>query len=1230
VEKFGSGLLTPLNIGLMVATGGLGSLAEGAGAAAAEGVLGPEVIAGLRASKWTGEAAEAAVNTLKSQGWKQSAAIEALQGLANPKIASTTAQNLVRSLAPNSAKTVMTAARVASQMANAKFTYDQIAGLAHSVPAVADAIREGDSDKAIELGTEALLGGAMAAMSGYHLRNSVVKEGVFGFHPLDVNEKGEYIKPPEHRVLEEMQLGNFKAQTTADKFLAENDKAYQDKDARMGATFSAEAFNDPEKLQRQIDGLKANTAIPEKPKAELLGMWQDALDVATGKPEYAALADKIVQEKKDYWRGKIKEGRVKEEDPNNPNKGAENYVNEHIYRPDENPENSDFTRRGRKAAHLNERKFDTYYDAAMATDEDGNWLGLMPKNPDIIYNHTKYILDHYRDLGQFKAIKLAHELGVPESGPLAVRDRDIYYTPEGEAVGKVRSNEPSGQETVAGAPGAGHPIASLRPDPAEVAKKLAEEPVSQAKPAEVVYGVSDLPKFDKEWAEYIRDYPDGNYPPEVQDRVTQIEGIVDRITKDYVRSEIERKNQVERDSTLNTVNGEPPSDATAKPATALLEAAIPKIEKFTTEEAKTKGLIPNREPVAGAPSGDKEGDLEEKPSGKPTPLRQSDGTIKDQYGTEYYSLKGYKHGPAAFKSSGTEMKRVAGSVEEEARRIAESKDLDYDELDPTNKAKLRKEAQKYADKVPISELKDSLVHPNYHSAIMRLFEDRSAIQDNPAGALALKISGVAKKSLLSLSPFHWITIGARHLQAGGTLGELFNPPEINAESPRTQQAVRSGTTLGSGEELARYREGVGERTPAILEKTPGAGPAIKWLNDSTDKMFNSWIPRLKMLAWERTMEKLASEKNPLSENHRAYLASQYVNGLFGGVNWKQLGISATNQDILRLAFLAPDFTGSHLLVGKTALEGGGSIVSQGFARIALYNAVAAGVLNALVQKSIGRDTEDALKIAASHPFGVVSPDDKHVYSIRTMPSDTFRALTDPRQFVFNRLNPLTVRTGMEWIQAKNDRGQAVDNQQQVIDLLRNVTPMSIQNAVGVLAPKFVGGKTPSAGEVAGRAAGLSISNNATEAEKTAAKLASGHGPEGPVDPDRIAKHQEVTNLEDAIARGEKTREDLYHAVESGEIAPADAKAIQTALKTAKDVPPQFMQLYLRSNKLPLPQLISVWDAATPTEQRVIAPLLQRKVPQYYKTIRTKLTPSEVLRDPTYKLLRERWPQVPPF
>jgi hypothetical protein len=436
--------------------------------------------------------------------------------------------------------------------------------------------------------------------------------------------------------------------------------------------------------------------------------------------------------------------------------------------------------------------------------------------------------------------------------------------------------------------------------------------------------------------------------------------------------------------------------------------------------------------------------------------------------------------------------------------------------------------------------------------------------------------------------------------------------------------------LGSGEELARYREGVGERTPAILEKTPGAGPAIKWLNDSTDKMFNSWIPRLKMLAWERTMEKLASEKNPLSENHRAYLASQYVNGLFGGVNWKQLGISATNQDILRLAFLAPDFTGSHLLVGKTALEGGGSIVSQGFARIALYNAVAAGVLNALVQKSIGRDTEDALKIAASHPFGVVSPDDKHVYSIRTMPSDTFRALTDPRQFVFNRLNPLTVRTGMEWIQAKNDRGQAVDNQQQVIDLLRNVTPMSIQNAVGVLAPKFVGGKTPSAGEVAGRAAGLSISNNATEAEKTAAKLASGHGPEGPVDPERIQKHQDAIQFEEDLAAKTKTMEDLNKAVEAGQFSPADAKAIKSAVDTTKNVPPAFMQLYLRANKLPMKSLLSVWDAATPTEQRVLAPILQKKVPAYFRTIQTKMTPSEIQNDETFRQLRTRWPRVPIF
>jgi len=83
----------------------------------------------------------------------------------------------------------------------------------------------------------------------------------------------------------------------------------------------------------------------------------------------------------------------------------------------------------------------------------------------------------------------------------------------------------------------------------------------RVKAGQVVYGMKDLPKFDKEWSGYVRDYPDGNYPPEIQRRVEQLEKIVDQVVKDYSRSEIDRKNQTERERTLNTIQGPPPAEA---------------------------------------------------------------------------------------------------------------------------------------------------------------------------------------------------------------------------------------------------------------------------------------------------------------------------------------------------------------------------------------------------------------------------------------------------------------------------------------------------------------------------------------------------------------------------------------------------------------------------------------------------------------------------------------------
>ncbi len=124
-EKFASGLLSPLSLGLMLVTGGLGSIAE-AGAATA----GEEAATGFGA-------------------------------------------NVLSKLAPETAAKVATASGTISKLANFGFTSQQIIALADKAPQFSDAIKAGDTDKALELGTSLLLEGAAAHLSTSHLMKSI-------------------------------------------------------------------------------------------------------------------------------------------------------------------------------------------------------------------------------------------------------------------------------------------------------------------------------------------------------------------------------------------------------------------------------------------------------------------------------------------------------------------------------------------------------------------------------------------------------------------------------------------------------------------------------------------------------------------------------------------------------------------------------------------------------------------------------------------------------------------------------------------------------------------------------------------------------------------------------------------------------------------------------------------------------------------------------------------------
>ena len=542
-------------------------------------------------------------------------------------------------------------------------------------------------------------------------------------------------------------------------------------------------------------------------------------------------------------------------------------------------------------------------------------------------------------------------------------------------------------------------------------------------------------------------------------------------------------------------------------------------------------------------------------------------------GKLYWDVSDYKEGPDVFKRS---------------RYITEDK---------------------YGD--PVYQKKNVLIHPDIADDVNQAFNDSSWFRKNPVLRIALGASTQAKKSLLSFSPFHWTTEYLRGIQMGLSPWEALNPPEITPDSLAAQ--TKFGPKLAAENFRDATNEGLAQHT-ALVNKIPLAGKALTAVED---KLFGAggYIDRLKAATFEKVTRQL-SDRNPnWSQDQAQFAASKIVDAAYGGLNWKMLGASMNSVDALRLLTLAPDFTGSQLLFGKYGFGPGGSVVAQSLGRIALYNFAVARILNMVTSG----------KLHMEHPFGVSSPDGKNVFSVRTMPEDIAHALTDPRGFAYNRLNPLITRTGYEFISGRDEQGKRADYEKQLHDLLRNVLPIPSQNFV----PSFKReGESTATGFA--RAAGLAVQPDRSSADALAGLLASDRSESGPVDRDKLAHHQAMIQFEDAMRAGKATPQDLHQAYDRGIISLQDAKQITKNVQETRDMDPATARLYTRVTRLPMKDFLEVWDIATPPEKLALEKLFAKKRADYMRSAAKNMSLAERNRDPVYTKLRAMHPNEPPW
>ena len=306
-EKFASGLLSPLSVGLMVITGGLGGIAEAGASTAGE------------------------------------EAVTSLAGRAG--------ESLLSSLTPEVAAKVATASGVASKLANAGFTGQQIVTLAEQAPQFKDALAAGDYDKAEELGTSMLLGGTLAALSTAHLVKSISPSN----EPVWTQDK-EVIAASQQPVRE--------AGARALEFRKANEPLIRNKPLDMAAQLYHEAGGDSDVLERWrqevVDDNNIRPAIQQK--------YDFLLRQAQNLP--AEVQQLSAQLRLDYAQDLEELKRAGKYDPAKP--GDHNYAGQHQYVPDDEGASglkapgSSVRRLTKSPALTKPRSFDTIVEALKA------------------------------------------------------------------------------------------------------------------------------------------------------------------------------------------------------------------------------------------------------------------------------------------------------------------------------------------------------------------------------------------------------------------------------------------------------------------------------------------------------------------------------------------------------------------------------------------------------------------------------------------------------------------------------------------------------------------------------------------------------------------------------------------------------------------------------------------------------------------------------------------------
>lgn len=510
---------------------------------------------------------------------------------------------------------------------------------------------------------------------------------------------------------------------------------------------------------------------------------------------------------------------------------------------------------------------------------------------------------------------------------------------------------------------------------------------------------------------------------------------------------------------------------------------------------------------------------------------------------------------------------------------------------------------------------DMKVHPEAKEYLeRRLGVDSQGIGDSAIGKGLAKVNKETKGLTLSLSPFHIGQIGLRGVMSG------VSPFRIErwdlANDPVLAKGVEHGLTLGkSYQNRSAFSDGTLEGHSAILDRIPGLRTIQNGMNSF---LFDKYIPAVKAATYKELVQRYQEAYPQWTPEKAAEVAADDTNSRYGGLNYKKLGRSAATQNFFKMSALAPDWLESEIRSIARPFGTEGKIARQDLARITAYIWLSARVLNVVTN---GQPHLEA-------PFGVAVPlknGKQSVISVRSLPSDLLHAVSDPYGFIRGRVSPIG-RAASEMYSGTDSFGRKLSHGDLAADMFRNTLPIPTQS-IG----KSLSGMTPETGNVGQVIGALGGTDTIyrTEAQKLAAKLASDRSESGPVDQAQLARHTQLMSIEDQLRTGQITHQQVQDMYIDGHITQAEKGKIDKNFTQTRGLPADQAQLLIRASRLAAPDLLKLWDAATPTEKVVLSKTMSTAKNKYINKAVKDMTPEQRQNDPTIKRLRTMFvnPQV---